>query len=132
MRFEAYEIEREGCLSEEFLHVDYSEAPKFGKLRLSNQMLYWSGLTKISYLPLADILWAYPREENVPAKACCGQVIFANFSLVVHTRLKRRRQLEMDYKEDLDALLKELAAVAPYIVIGYSQERLALYGAALE
>ena len=115
------------ALDSKAMEQDMAQADTFYRIAVGKQCIYYTGVLKITYVPLAEIVWAYMRQEDCSTRMCCGKVNIASFFLMVTTREGRQKKTNLERAEDVKAILELLRQRVPGIEIGYSKERAEKY-----
>lgn len=116
-------------LSREELEADYASATRLGRYAAGARALYCPKFRRRVYIPYADIVWAYRRQETAEGKLCCGKMQFAIHKILLYTRERQRFELAGMEQEQAKAILAALEQSGADIDIGYSKEKEAAWQA---
>lgn len=105
--------------------ADYRPKESIGSVAIGGQYLFYKSVTQIRVLPLADIAWAYMRQEDSRMTLCCGKGTLETFFLVLITTGGDTLTVTYEKREDVEKLLALLPQRRPEISIGYTQENIA-------
>lgn len=116
-----YKPEFPVTLSEQELEADLQQARNMGKVRLGEQVLFFSRFAGGTYMPYSEIRHAYLRQEEVNAKLCCGRANFDQFYLMLlgSDGVLRKHQVADMARGKL--ALEHIAQRNPDCLIGYQK-----------
>ena len=117
MRFKAETAQGQPTLQE--LEEDYAQAQDLGKVRLGEGWIFFPKFSGISYLPYAQVVRAWLRQEEVKARLCCGTANFDQFYLVLECADGKRRRGQVLDKHLGQIGLDRIAERNPGVKIGY-------------
>ncbi len=114
-----YKPEFPVTLSEPELEAELRQARNAGKVKLGDQVLFFSRLAGGSYMPYAEVVHAYLRQEEVNAKLCCGRANFDQFYLMLLGSDGVLRKHQVSDLASGKLALEHIAQRNPNCLIGY-------------
>lgn len=116
-----YKPEFPVTLSEQELEADLQQARNMGKVRLGEQVLFFSRFAGGTYMPYSEIRHAYLRQEEVNAKLCCGRANFDQFYLMLLGSDGKLRKHQVADMARGKLALEHIAQRNPDCLIGYQK-----------
>lgn len=116
-----YKPEFPVTLSEQELEADLQQARNVGKVRLGEQVLFFSRFAGGTYMPYSELRHAYLRQEEVTAKMCCGRANFDQFYLMLLGSDGKLRKHQVADMARGKLALEIIAQRNPNCLIGYQK-----------
>jgi len=103
------------------LAEEYERADRCGPVRVGDSHVFADGLARVRCLPLAEVAWAYQRQEDSRLTCCCGAGTISTHYLVLSTAGNRQWKIEVERKADAERALEAVARRSPNAETGYSE-----------
>ena len=116
-----YKPEFPTALTEQELEVDLRQARNVGKIKLGEQVLFFSRFAGGTYMPYSEVVHAYLRQEEVTAKMCCGRANFDQFYLMLMGSDGKLRKHQVADMARGRLALEHIAQRNPGCLIGYQK-----------
>ena len=113
-------------ISEAQVEADYASAKDFGGMKLGRSFTFILSGSKSELLKNVDIAWAYLQQTTHRRN---GIKTGETYAVVLRTMDKKMYTIGLCNKDKVVEALNEYSAVAPDIVLGYSDERKKAYNA---
>lgn len=108
------------------LDEDYRSGRRIGVLCVGERALFFRRMTKIWYIPYADITRCFRRVQLVPAKLCCGKGDFQIENLVICHDGKELAMVQLPGQRAAELLMEDLKSRMPHARFGKPEEGEAL------
>ncbi len=105
----------------------YASADDYAEVRLGESVLFWKGLTKVRYTPLAAIAWAYIRQEDSRMTICCGKGVYNSFYLMLMDANGKQVKIPFELESNIRGALLKLQERCESITIGYTEQNAARF-----
>ena len=116
-----YKPEFPTALTEHELEADLRRAQNMGKVKLGEQVLFFSRFAGGTYMPYSEVVHAYLRQEEVTAKMCCGRANFDQFYLMLMGSDGKLRKHQVADMARGKLSLELIAQRNPGCLIGYQK-----------
>ena len=108
--------------------AEYKEAKKFGKVRVGNEHVFFSGLFTTEYAEADDIKWIYKRQEDSQTSVCCGQATFETYFLMAQLADGTVKKHRVETAEELKGAMETIASLNASVDVGFTPELKEKYG----
>ncbi len=98
------------------------------KITVADGKVRYRKYLTVCELRIADLVWAYLQQEDVPAKMCCGSYHAEIGRVIVLERNGKKEIFQFESMQEARELLAKLQKENPDMAVGYTEENRKRFG----